>query len=347
MHKSRDIRIGLVGYGWGGRYFHAPVIEAAAGAVLAGVVTTSETRRTELENDHPGVHAHDSLESLLSAGVDVVVLSTPPHGRGQLAKTALDSGAVTILDKPFALDANQGRGLTDYAHSRGARLGVYQNRRWDSNISTLRSVLDQGSLGDVHEHQSVFDQYEPRSVESAANGGTLLDLGSHMVDQSLWLFGAVSIVSATLTWTDTTWGVNDSAFTIRMKHTGGVTSLLAANKLARRPQRVLTATGTRGTFESTGPDTQAEALLAGLRPAAAPESWGIDPVGGILHVNGQQPAVVSTPGRYHAYYEQLVDAVRQGTPLPVGADDAMSTLRVLDAARRSATSGGSPVVVAS
>lgn len=345
MSEEPDVRIGLVGYGWGGRYFHAPVIEAAAGAVLAGVVTTSAARRADLAIEHPGVRAHDSLDSLVASGIDVLVLSVPAPGRENLVREALGSCAVVILDKPFAMDAGQARELAAYAEASGARLGVYQNRRWDTNIATLGAVLAEGRLGPVHSLESMFDQNEPRSVESASSGGALLDLGSHLVDQALWLFGPVDNVAAGMTWTPTSWGVNDSAFTIRLDHASGVTSWLSANKLAEQGQRLLRVQGEDGLLTLRGNDIQAEALLEGQRPADNPGTWGFDPVDAILAAGGRTTGVTSAQGRYHAYYELLVDSVRHQTPLPVCACEAIACLRVLDAARLSATLGGTEVAV--
>ncbi len=340
MHHDPDIRVGLVGYGWGGRYFHAPVIEAAVGAVLAGVVSTSETRGVELGVDFPEVPLHDSLESLVATGVDALVLSVPVPARKSVVKAAMELCPIVILDKPFATDAAAARELIAEAHAAGCRLGVYQNRRWDTNITTLRSVLAEDRLGTIRGFESVFAQDEPRSVESRTSGGALLDLGSHLVDQALWLFGGAARVSATMIWTDTSWGINDSALTLRIDHSNGVTSWLSADKLAPQANRMIRTRGDAGTLMLAGRDIQAEALLKGQRPAENPAAWGIDPADGFLVANGHMGKVASRQGSYHRFYELLADAVRHEKPLPVCACRAVATMQVLDAARLSAAQDG-------
>src|ERR1700750_3165753 len=143
------MRLGLVGYGVGGRYFHAPFIAAAKGVELAGVVTRSPERRTELGADFPDVPAYDSLTALLAAGVDAVTITTPPQTRRQLVLEAIAAGVPTVADKPFAPDVAGGRELVAAAEDAGVALNVFHNRRWDADIRTLAAVLKSGELGEL------------------------------------------------------------------------------------------------------------------------------------------------------------------------------------------------------
>ncbi len=143
-------RIGLAGYGFGGRIFHAPLIASAAGVEFAGVVTRSPERRAELERDHPGTPAFDSLAELAAAGVDAVAISTPAPTHLPLMLEAIERGLAVVTDKPFALDAAQARVAVEAAEAAGVALSVYQNRRWDSNLLTVRRLLEGGELGRGH-----------------------------------------------------------------------------------------------------------------------------------------------------------------------------------------------------
>ena len=188
-------RIGLVGYGFGGRVFHAPLLAAAAGVEFAGVVTRSPERRAELAHDHPGTPAFDSLADLAAAGADAVAISTPAATHIPLALEAIELGLAVVSDKPFALDAAQARTAVEAAEAAGVVLSVYQNRRWDSDLLTVRRLLERGELGEVTLFESSFERYSrPTSRCRASGGGILRDFGSHLVDQALLLFGPVASV---------------------------------------------------------------------------------------------------------------------------------------------------------
>ena len=176
------VRIGLVGYGFGGRHFHAPLIASAAGAELAGVVTRSPERRAELAADHPGVGAFDSLADLAAAGTEAVAISTPVDTHVALALEAIGLGMAVVVDKPFALDAAAARGVVEAAERAAVTLSVYQNRRWDSDLLTVRRLLKAGMLGSVVRFSSAFERFD-RSSPPAAGGGILRDFGSHLFDQ--------------------------------------------------------------------------------------------------------------------------------------------------------------------
>src|SRR4051812_5640866 len=187
-------RIGLVGYGFGGRVFHAPLLAAAAGVELAGVVTRSPERRAELENDHPGTPAFDSLADLAAAGADAVAISTPAATHIPLVLEAIELRLAVVSDKPFALDGAQARAAVEAAEAAGVVLSVYQNRRWDSDVLTVRRLLERGELGEVTLFESSFERFSGDVPVPASGGGMLRDFGSHLVDQVLLLFGPVASV---------------------------------------------------------------------------------------------------------------------------------------------------------
>ncbi len=171
------MRIGLVGYGHGGRHFHAPLIASLPGATFVGVVTRSAERRQLLAAEHPGVRAFDSIEQLVAAGVDGLVISTPLEGRAALVLEAIERGVPVVSDKPFASDVEQARALIDAAATRRVPLSLYMNRRWDSDFLTLRKLIDSGTLGSVSRFESRVERYVPQAVGNASGGGFLRDLG--------------------------------------------------------------------------------------------------------------------------------------------------------------------------
>src|SRR6476661_10840104 len=260
------MRIGLVGYGVGGRYFHAPFIQAADGCELTGIVARSPQRVAEVHQDLPGVPVFASLGELLDAGVDAVTISTPPQTRRELVLEAVGRGVNVIADKPFAPTAAAGQALVDAAAAAGVLLSVFHNRRWDTDITTLRGVLDEGLLGEVWRFDSRFDLDEPQTLEAGPHGGLLRDLGSHLVDQALWLLGPARSVYAELDFLDLPEGRTDCAFMVVITHRSGVRSHVSATKVNRIQERELRAYGSAGAYTSRGTDVQARAIFAGSRP---------------------------------------------------------------------------------
>ena len=182
------VRIGLAGYGLGGRYFHAPLIASAANCEFLGVVTTSPERRRQVAGDL-GRPAFASLEELASAGAEAVAISTPAATHVTLTQQALRLGLAVVCDKPFAPDAEAARATVQLAEQLKVPLTVYQNRRWDSDFLTVRELLGQGALGTLTVFESRFERFRPQSGPPPAGGGTLLDFGSHLADQALVLAG--------------------------------------------------------------------------------------------------------------------------------------------------------------
>ena len=337
-----DVRLGVVGYGAGGRLFHAPFVEAATGVTLAGVVTRSAARAAEVRSDWPGVPVYGSLAELLAAGVDAVTITTPPDTHHDLALEAIALGVHPLVDKPFAPSAALAREMADAAQAAGVVLNVFHNRRWDADIRTLARVLSDGSLGELWRVYSRMDQDAPDQVTAGPGHGLLLDLGSHVVDQLLWLLGPVRSVSAHLDWVDLPEGRTDGGFTLDLTHVSGVASFVESSKLGHVSVRELRAYGSKGSYSARGTDVQADAVAAGRRPADDPERWGYEEPEhwGTLATATGETRVPSAQGRWQDLYTQFAAAIRGDGEQPVPAAEAIGTLDVLDAARRSALDGG-------
>lgn len=335
------MRIGLVGYGLGGRVFHAPYIEAADGVELAGVVTRDPARRAQVAEDFPDVPCFDTLTDLLDAGVDAVTITTPPQTRHDLVIEAVERGVPVVADKPFAPDADAGQALVDAAAAAGVLLGVFHNRRWDTDIRTLRTILDRGDLGAAWRVESRFDLDEPGTIDPGPFGGLLRDLGTHLADQLLWLFGPVAQVYGSLDYIDTPAGRTDAGFIVTLQHESGTTSTMSASKANHAVGREIRVYGERGSYVSQMSDVQTAAIFAGRRPAREGAEWGYEAEErwGVLSTVDGQCRVASERGAYQDYYSQFARAVAGDAELPVTGDDAVRTLRVLDAARLSAETG--------
>ena len=333
------VRFGLVGYGFGGRYFHAPLLAAAPDVDLLGVVTTSAERRAQVAAEHPGLRTFGSLEELADAGAEAVAISTPADTHTPLTEQALGLDLAVVCDKPFALDAPAAEGTVRLAAARRLALAPYQNRRWDSDFRTVRALADAGRLGTPTRFESRFERFEPEPGPPAAGGGTLLDFGSHLVDQALVLLGPVTSVYAE--WRVRESGLDDDVF-VALTHAEGGRSHLWGSWSQGAPGDRFRVSGTEGAYAVGGPmDGQEAALLAGQTPATLGERWGAEPQErwGRLHRGDEGVVVPTERGRWDSFYPAFAAAVRGQGPVPVDPRDAVATARVLDAARRSATEG--------
>jgi predicted dehydrogenase len=332
---NEPVRHGLIGYGLGGRLFHAPFIEAANGIELAGVVTRSPQRRGELRSDFPDVRCFDSVADLLASGVESVTITTPPETRRELVLQAIDAGVHVVADKPFAPDAESAVELVEAGRAANVILSVFHNRRYDADVRTLHRLFEKGSLGNVWRLHSRFDLNLPDTLDGGAAGGLLRDTGAHLVDQALWLLGDISAVSATLNWIDRDRDRIDAGFVITLRHTSGAVSYLSSSKVNRVTARTLLVYGQLGSYEAAGTDVQFAALLAGKRPAGDRLGWGFEDESnwGVLRTAEITRRVPSEQGAYYQYYEQFAAAVRGQAKPPTPGFEAIRTLQILDAAR--------------
>jgi len=329
------VRFGLVGYGLGGRVFHAPLLASAGGVDFMGVVTTSPERRAEVEKQ--GLTAYDDLAALAAAGAQAVAVSTPAATHAGLAREAIRLGLAVVVDKPFTLDADSAREVATAAADAGVLLSVYQNRRWDSDLRTVRKLVADGALGEVRRFESRFERFAPDRGPSPAGGGTLLDFGSHLVDGALHLFGPASRVYAERRGD----GALDDDVFVALHHDSGVEAHLWGSWRQAAPGPRFRVTGTTGTYIVDGIDAQESVLKAGKSPADLGDRWGVEPehAWGRLYRGTTGAPVRSERGRWDLFYPAFAAAVGGGSPVPVDPWDAVRTMDVLDAARISADTG--------
>jgi predicted dehydrogenase len=332
------VRIGLVGYGKGGRLFHAPLIGHAEGCVLGGVVVRSPERRAALATALPGVPVAGTLAELADAGVDAVVITTPLDSHVPLVREAVELGLPVVCDKPFAPDATMARETVLAAERAGVLLTVYQNRRWDADFRTVQQVVTAGALGEVLLFESRMEQPPQPEGLPVTGGGALLDLGSHAVDQALHLLGPVRSVYAELRLAPGEDGF-DEGFFVALRHDGGMTSHVTGN-WARQgdvgPR--FRVDGVAATLVVPDDDGQTARLTAGRTPQSEGAAWGTVPESrwGSIHRGGVAVPVPPQRGDWSAFYTGFARAVRGDGPPPVDPWDAVAALEVLDAARASA-----------
>jgi predicted dehydrogenase len=336
---TTKVRFGLVGYGFGGRYFHAPLLASAPDIEFVGVVTRSAARRAELARDRPGVGAYGSLAALASAGVQAVAISTPADTHVPLAREAIELGLAVVVDKPFALDAATAHSTVEAAETAGVPLSVYQNRRWDSDLLTVRRLIADGALGSVTRFESRFERFAPDPGPPASGGGTLRDFGAHLIDQALLLVGPATRVYAEMR---ARHEQDDDVF-VALHHASGVESHCWGSWVQAAPGPRFRVTGTTGTYVVDGVDSQEQALIAGRTPAGEGDRWGVEPEHrwGRLYRGATGATVRSERGRWDTYYPAFAAAVRGDGPVPVDPWDVVRAAAVLDAARLSATAGHS------
>jgi predicted dehydrogenase len=341
--QGSAVRAAVVGYGLAGRVFHAPLLSAAAGVELAAVVTRDTQRQAQVRHDHAGAAVVPSVDELFAdpASFDLLVVAAPNDAHAPLALEAIRLGKAVVVDKPLALTAAEADRVADAARARGTVLTVFQNRRWDSDQLTLRRLMSQGSLGEVLRYESRFERWRPEprpgswreTLPAERGGGLLLDLGSHLVDQALHLFGPASRVYAEV---DERRGAADDDVFVAIEHVAGVRSHLWAGALAGAPGPRLRVLGSAGAFVVDRLDGQEDVLRETGRLPAGGLPVGEDDWGRLARGDVWQP-VPSEPGRWDVFYPAVAAAVRGDGPVPVEPDDAVRALTVIEAARQSAS----------
>ena len=336
------MKLGLVGYGFGGRVFHAPFIQAAEGVEIAGVVARSADKIAQLAKDLPGVPVYSSLAEMAAAGeVEMVTITTPPETHKALTLEAIELGLHVVCDKPFAPTYPDAAEMVEAAKAKGVLLNVFHNRRWDTDFRTLKSVVESGRLGDIRAIHNRLDADDWATLEAGPGGGLLRDHGSHFIDQMLFLLGPAAAVDAKLDYMDLPQGTTDVSYAVHVRHQSGQHSYITGSKVNYYNEREFRAYGSLGTYVGHGTDVQARMVMAGHMPADDPAGWGIEPkeAWGTLHTEGNAELVPSVQSKIQDLYTQFAQAAQSGGPGPVPATGALHTMRVLDAAREASETG--------
>ncbi len=330
--------VGLIGYGLAGSVFHAPLIRSVSSLKLAKIVTS---RREQVAKDLPGVAVAAGIEDVFSdPATDLVVIASPSAHHYEHARAALLAGKHVVVDKPLATTSREAGQLIELAASRGRVLSVFQNRRWDNDYLTVQHAIKQGWLGKVFHYEVHFDRFRPDikagwREEPGPGAGILYDLGAHLIDQSLQLFGMPRAVTGDIIAQRGEAKVEDyfhlvlDYFPLRV--------ILHAATLVVQPGPRFIVHGDGGSFLKYGIDGQEEALKHGKRPGDL--EWGGDSpaqYGELTPAGGAPRKVETLRGGYERYYEALSACLENGGPPPVDARDSRDGLIVIEAAQRSA-----------
>jgi len=331
------IAVGLVGFGLSGRVLHTPLI-LRAGMRIVGVVTRQEAA---VQAAIPGARALPDLEALLALPrLDLVVIATPNHLHCPQALAALEAGKHVVVDKPLALSTLQADRLIAAAERAQRKLAVFQNRRWDSDFLTIRRILAQGLLGPVVAFEARWDRFRPLIADrwrerADCGGGLLYDLGSHLIDQALCLFGMPGWLQAQL-WRQRAGAAVDDGFEIQMGQGTRRLSIASSSLAADHAQRYRIH-GLQGSYRKTGLDVQEQQLRDGLSPSDP--AFGVEPYaqwGQLVRgdSNLAEP-VAAEGGRWLEFYRGVRRSLEQDSAVPVSAEEARRVLALIETARRS------------
>jgi predicted dehydrogenase len=335
---SAPVRVGLVGYGFAGKTFHAPLVQAVDGLSLVAIASRDADK---VHADLPGVVVHQNLEKMLADdGIDLVIVATPNDTHAPLSRMALEAGKHVVVDKPFALDLAEARDLTRTAERMNRKLWVFHNRRWDSDYLTVKAAIEGGAVGRVVHFESKIDRFRPkvrdRWRERAEPGGGLwFDLGPHLIDQTLQLFGLPDRVIASIACQRDGSLIDDWAHVILTYGERRVV-LQAANLVAGGSSRFVVH-GTDGSLVKLKADQQEAQTLAGMRPGDA--GWGADTDALTVYGADGERSVPATPGDQRRFYELVAEALQGNGPGPVRPIEALAVMAVVEAGVMSASDG--------
>jgi scyllo-inositol 2-dehydrogenase (NADP+) len=337
----RIINTALLSFGMSGRVFHAPFITLHPGFKLQGVL--ERTKQAALEF-YPDTTIYRTIEEVLSdAAVELVVINTPTNTHYELSKKALMAGKHIIVEKAFTTTSGEAAELYHIAKQKQLTVSVYQNRRWDSDFSTVRQVIQEGLLGDITEAEFHFDRYKetlsPKLHKEmpGPGAGLLNDLGPHLIDQALSLFGMpVSLFADVRTLRPGS--QVDDCFSITLFYKDKRV-ILKSNLMVREPLPAFVVHGTKGSFIKTRADIQETVLLANEKPNLS--IWGTEPESeqGLLHtaIDGKIifEKIPTLQGNYYHYYDDVYQALINKTEPAVSARDGINVMEIIEAARES------------
>lgn len=338
MSETAPLRVGLIGYGFAGKTFHAPLIAATPGLELT-LIGSSDAAKVGADFPAAAVVA-DPLQAAVDPRADLIVIATPNHSHAPLARAALAAGKHVVVDKPFTLDLAQARELAALAQRHGRLLSVFQNRRWDSDYLGVKQAIESGRLGAIAHFESHIDRFRPqvreRWREQAGPGtGVWWDLGPHLADQALQLFGLPERVFASLA------VQRDGAVVADWAHVvleyPRLRAILHAGMLGAGGARRFVVHGDAGSVVKVQADPQEAQLLAGLIPGAP--GWGEDP-DPLQWFGPAEARHWPTPaGDQRRFYAAVRDAVAGRADNPVPPEQAVALMAVLEAAAESAAQG--------
>ncbi|MDN3637891.1 oxidoreductase [Simiduia curdlanivorans] len=334
------IKVGLIGFGYAAKTFHLPLIEASAAFQLTAI---SSSQSSLILKRHPALEIYPTaLQLIESKCVDLVIITAPNHTHFSLAKAALDAGLHVLIEKPMTHTAAEAMTLCVLAKSRGRVLTVFHNRRWDGDFLTVQKLIANNALGKLKVFESHFDRFRPevrdRWRENPGLGaGIWYDLGSHLVDQALTLFGAPTSITARLKMLREN-SRNVDYFHVQL-HYPSHEVILHSSPFSAGPNLRFQLSGTTGSFIKRGLDPQEDQLKSGLLPSAADYGIEANQFHGTLYTNSSSHIEPTLAGDYLAFYHALADAITKGSAVPVDPVSAAQVIHVIEQAVRADREG--------
>jgi Predicted dehydrogenases and related proteins len=349
--NTHPLRVAIVGYGLAGSTFHAPIIAATPGMEVAAIVTSNAQRQASVRKHFPEATLYATTDELWknAALYDLAVIAAVNATHVKLGIAAMRAGLPVVIDKPMAATVADAQRLLNTSTETGQKFSIYQNRRWDSDLLTVKKIIKADLLGTLTRFESRIERYQAQpkagwkdSPDPQQAAGQLYDLGSHVIDQALYLFGQPERVYAEMSIRRPGAQVDDDTF-IALHFPNDLITHLWVSQVARISGPRMLLRGLRGSFVKYGEDPQEAALRAGGRPGTpdwgkeSPEFWGhieTDLQPGHIHLDGK---IESEAGAYQNYYAQMRDAVLGKGPVPVDPHSTLEVIRVIEAAQQSAS----------
>lgn len=335
--SSKILNVGLIGFGLSGRYFHSPFLSTNPGFKIKTVVERSKNEAQEFDLSIGNARSVDEL--LSDEEIDVVFICTPNDTHFQYAMDALENGKHVVIEKPFAATEDEAKQLVALSEEKGLILTAYQNRRWDSDFLTVKKLIEENKLGDIIEYECHYDRFRPVvpteswKEKSVPVGGNLYNLGPHLIDQALMLFGEPQTVTAEIRAVRPNSEIDDY-FDVRLGYEDKMviikSSLMVYENFLRYNLH-----GTKGSFIKGGLDPQEETLRKNILPNTQP--WGVEPENrwGRLFSEEYTGIIESEAGDYAPFYQNVYDAIVNGSELAVKPAEILRTTRVIDLAFQS------------
>ncbi|URQ61828.1 oxidoreductase [Pantoea alhagi] len=335
---AKMLNVVLIGYGFAGKTFHAPLISATAGLNLYAIASSDAAK---VHADFPGMRViAEPQQAIAHPEIDLVVIASPNTTHAPLARQALEAGKHVVVDKPFTLDMQEARELIALAQEKGLLLSVFHNRRWDSDYLGVRQAIEQGQVGHVVQFESHIDRFRPQvrvrwREQNVPGSGLWFDIGPHLIDQALQLFGLPESVQGNIATLRDNAEVNDWAHAVLNYPSHRVIlhcSMLVAGGVAR-----FSVHGTKGSLIKARADRQESQLLAGVTPGSA--GWGEDDEAMMLYSGEAQTQLPTPAGDQRQYYIQIANALNGAQQNPVPPEQALAVMAVLEAAVKASESG--------
>ena len=333
-----QIKTALLSFGMSGKVFHAPFIHLHKGFELAGAW---ERSKKQIQEVYPLVRSYSSLESILADdNIQLVIVNTPTNTHYEFAKAALLAGKDVVVEKAFTTTVTEAIELKEIADTKGRKISVFQNRRWDSDFKTVQKIKRSGALGDIVDAELRFERYKPligakqHKEVPGPGAGLLNDLGPHLIDQALCLFGMPQSLFAQVRIIREN-SLVDDWFEISLQYKRVNVRLRSSLMVCEQlPGFVLN--GTKGTFIKKRADVQEVNLLAGMQPNTT--DWGTEPEddnGFLINGDDKIEEIKTEQGNYYDYYDAVYNAIIYNKPMPVTADDGINVMKILEAAVKS------------